>query len=250
MSGWSSFIQSKIQVLLLLFLVSKKFVRLMIKDNNLRTIFATLPGMGLNLVLAIINGILCISTHSAWYFPLVVYYTFLFIMRFACVIYLKKIYSKKDRSWSLKQQGIRLYRNCGIVLSVLSNALAGTVVMITRGIGEKSSNKTLIYAVGLYTLIKLIISIKNMIKAKRENSVLMMTLRNIGYSDALVSLLFLQTALVTTHGWGLDGLIYIINIITGTVVCMSALILGLRMVWDANNRINTEMRISKLDNIL
>jgi len=233
---WKKALKNIIGTILLSFTKRNEYAELLINDNRFRTIAVTLPGMGLNIIFAIFNGVICITTHSVWYVTLFFYYTALYVMRFISVIYAKQIYSNKKTINNIEHRELNVYRNCGIILSVLSLVLTGTVIMITMGIGGKYYNKMLIYIVGLFAIVKLVLSIINMVKARKENSTLMITLRNIGYSDALVSMLFLQTSLITTYKWSIDGVILIVNTVIGTVVCVTALVLGLHMVWDSNKR--------------
>ncbi len=53
-----------------------------------------------------------------------------------------------------------------------------------------------------------------------------MTLRNIGYADALVSLLSLQTALLAEFGGETQIPMFWANGLTGTAVCVMILLMG------------------------
>ncbi len=83
---------------------------------------------------------------------------------------------------------------------------------------------------------KLTMSIINMVKARKEKSLLLITLRNIGYSDALVSLLSLQTALFAAFGQAEDEFIPVMNALTGAAVCLMVLGLGIYMVHNAGEK--------------
>lgn len=213
-----------------------KFTKLIIKDGRFRTVVVTLPGMAVNLSFAVFNLIIYITTQSIWYLPLFVYYTALYFMRFISLIYAKQIYTGKIAIENGKKRELNIYFINGIILSVLSFVLIGTVIMSIMGVGGKYYQKALIYIVGSYTFLKLILSVRNMVEAKKENSVLQMNLRYIGYSDALVSLLFLQTALAASYEWSPDGLILLINAVLGSVVWVTALVVGLIMTFDAKRR--------------
>ncbi len=96
--------------------------------------------------------------------------------------------------------------------------------------------RTVKNAVATYTFYKLTMSIINMIKARKEKSILSITLRYIGYSDALVSIFSLQTALFAAFGQQSGKLIPIMNTLTGTVICLMIMGLGIYMVCDAKKR--------------
>ena len=69
--------------------------------------------------------------------------------------------------------------------------LDGAVVLLVHNEGGKSYPGTLVLAVGAYTFYKIIMSVIHMVKAKRLKSPLLVAVRNIGYVDALVSMLSL-----------------------------------------------------------
>lgn len=143
---------------------------------------------------------------------------------------------KKGQSNNLEKREVKVYRNCGIMLSVMSIALGGAVIMLVSGEGGKSYPGLMIYAVATYTFYKLTMSIISMVKARKEKSVLLITLRYIGHSDALVSMLSLQTALFAAFGQESGKLIPIMNALTGAAICLMVLGLGIYMVHDAGKR--------------
>lgn len=235
-----------------------QYVDRLVKDGYFRTIVIALLGMALNLIYALFNGVIGVTRHSAWYGSLSAYYTFLCVMRFLAVFYAKDVYitkksttkksitknsitkklitkkpiTKKSKT-NLKEREWKTYRNCGFLLSLVSTALAGAVIMLVFGEGGKSYPGVMIYAVATYTFVKMGIAIKNMIQARKQKSYLMMTLRNISYSDALVSMLSLQTALFVSFGKPEDKFTFIMNTLTGIAVCMMILALGIYMQCDA-----------------
>ncbi len=220
---------------LLPFTRNNKIANTLIEDNRLRTVLITLPGMGLNLIYAIFNGVIGIISHSAWYGSLSAYYLLLCIMRFLSISYARQFYVKKEQNSSLKKRELKVYQNCGIMLSVMSIALGGAVIVLVSGEGGKSYPGLMIYTVATYTFYKLTMSIVNMVKAQKEKSILLITLRNIGYSDALVSLLSLQTALFAAFGQDAGNFIPTMNALTGAGVCLMILGLGIYMVCSAKS---------------
>jgi len=60
------------------------------------------------------------------------------------------------------------------------------------------------------------------------NSLLLRMIRNIGYADALVSLVSLQTAMFVSFGDGTDT--RTMNLLTGGVVCLMILLMGIYMI--------------------
>lgn len=173
--------------------------------------------MGLNLIYAIFNGVIGFMNFSARYVSLAVYYLLLCAMRFLPVAYAGRVYQVKV-PWRKRN------------LSMMRIALGGAVIMLVSGEGGKSYQGLLIYAVATYTFYKLGMAIRNMIKVRKEKSLLLVTLRNISYADALVSLLSLQTALFAAFGQDSGELIPLMNALTSAGVCLMILGIGIYMV--------------------
>ncbi len=219
------------------FTKSNKIANTLIEDSRLRTVVTTLPGMGLNLIYAVFNGVIGITGHSAWYGSLSVYYLLLCAMRFLAVSYGRQIYVTKRREHDLEKRELKVYQNCGIMLSAMTIALGGAVIMLAHGEGGKTYPGLMIYAAATYTFYKLAMSIAGMVKARRKKSVLLITLRNIGYSDSLVSLLSLQTALLAAFGQEAGDSVPMMNALTGMGVCLIILGLGIYMARSGARRL-------------
>jgi len=246
---WIRAIVFFVKMVVLPFTKHNKIANTLITDTRLRTVVFTVPGMGFNLIYAIFNGVIGVTNHSAWYGSLAAYYILLCVMRFLSVSYARKVYdgkipwgkvhmgknnSQKDED-SLEARAWRVYKNCGVMLSVSSIALGGAVIMLVLGEGGKSYPGLMIYAVATYTFYKLVMAITNMIKARKENSILLMALRNISYADALVSLLSLQTALFAAFGQNSGAMIPTMNALTGAGVCLMIFAVGIYMVHKSKN---------------
>ena len=234
-SLWIRAVRLLVCVVLIPFIEKNKIANMLVKDYKLRTIISALPGLGMNLIFALFNAVIGIISHSAWHGSLAAYYILLSAMRFVSVMYAKSIYIDKKKG-KTEQRELKVYKNCGIMLSVMSIALMGAVIMLVFGFGGKSYPEIVTIAVAAYTFYKLIMSIINMVKARKEKSLLLITLRYIGYSEALVALLSLQTALFAAFGQGSEKLIPIMNTATGAAVCLTALLLGVYMICDARKR--------------
>ena len=242
-SLWVRAILFFVKTVLLPFTKSNPFMHILMTDSRLRAVLGSLSGMGVNLIYAVFNGMIGITNHSAWYGSLSAYYLLLCAMRFLSVSYARQIYGKGKRKELPEEREWRVYKNCGFMLSVMSIALGGAVIMLIAGQGGKSYPGLMIYAVATYTFYKLTISIINMIKARKEKSALLSALRNIGYSDALVSLPSLQTALFAAFGQESGALIPIMNTLTGVAVCLMVLGLGIYMICHAKKHINRKQKL-------
>lgn len=246
---WVRLIRIFVRIVLIPFTERNRIASVLIKDYKLRTVIMALPGVGITLIFAGYNAFLGISRLSAWYGSLAGYYILVFAMRLISVLYAKSIYIDKNEL-TKEQRELKVYKNCGIILSVMSLALMGAVTMLVVGAGGKTYPGTMVYVMAAYTFYKLINSIINMVKARREKSLLLITMRNVGHSEALVALLSLQTALFAAFGQDSGNLVPIMNAATGAAVCIAALVIGMHMVFDSKkrNRIYAETLKGEISN--
>lgn len=145
----------------------------------------------------------------------------------------------------LRLQELRVYRNTGILLSFITIALAGAVILLVNQEGGKSYQGYMIFVVAMYTFYKAIISIINIMRARKMQSPLLIAIRDIGYADALVSVLSLQTAMFSSFGEESDIDPTLMNGITGVCVCIMTLAIGIYMICSAGRqrkRIQEEMQ--------
>ena len=194
-----------------------------------RTVVLAVPGMLLNIVFMVFNGYVGIRTLSAWYISLAVYYGLLGSMRFRFVGY--EYFSRKGRYDQNKI--LDIFTQSGYLLIVMSLALFSMVVMIVHNGKGKSYPLYVTYVVGIYTLVKMIMASVNMVKARRLQSPAVMGIRNIGYADAMVSVLSTQTALFSAFGLIGSALVLRMNGVTGMLACAAVVVLGITMVTGA-----------------
>ncbi|MCC2817185.1 hypothetical protein LK537_07780 [Lachnoclostridium pacaense] len=207
-----------------------KLAERLYKDYRYRALFSTVFAFLLNLLYAAGNGIYAKWTHSAWLGTLSAYYLFLCIMRFL-VIRQEFCFAKEHIEGKRKRAAEwNVLRNAGILLSFITLVLGGAVVLLLHEEGGKVYSGYLIFAVAAYTFYKITISVINMIKVRRMKSPLLLTIRNIGYADALVSILFLQTAMFTAFSDGKEINKQLMNEMTGGAVCAMILLIGIFMV--------------------
>lgn len=207
-------------------------------DYRYRTVLFTFFSFLLNLFYAASNGVYGIVNHSPWLGTLSAYYIFLSIMRYGVIRYDRKL-AKTGHGRELRLQELRVYRNTGILLSFLTIALAGAVILLVNQEGGKSYHGYMIFVVAMYTFYKAIISIINIMRARKMQSPLLVTIRNIGYADALVSVLSLQTAMFSSFGEDSNIDPTLTNGITGACVCIMTLAIGIYMIRSAGKQRRT-----------
>lgn len=208
---------------------ARPFTRRLTADYRYRTVTFAVPGLIFNVIFAAFNGILGINSHSAWFGTLSAYYLLLSVMRYWAVKYDRRTSGREQTKKQMLEE-IRVYRNCGILFIVMTIALGGTVILVTHAKGGKHYPGVAIFAVAAYTFYKIIISVINLVKAGRLNSPLLMAIRHIGYADACVSLLSLQTAMFASFGSREQKFEQRMNGAAGAAVCLMVLVMGIRCI--------------------
>lgn len=207
-------------------------------DYRWRTLLFAVPGMVSNVIFAVFNGIIGITSHSAWFGTLSAYYILLSVMRAGVVRQERKLAGIKEKQEHMSQE-LSVYRRNSILFIFMAVVLAGAVILLLNAQGGKDYPGLTIYAVATYTFYKITMSTIQVIKVGKRKSPLLSITRRIGYIDACVSILTLQTAMFASFAEGEEALVKLMNGITGTVVCLMVLGLGIQGVCYSNKKINS-----------
>ncbi len=172
-----------------------------------------------NLVFAVYNCVIGFSAHSWWFITIGSYYTILASTRLF-------VLKSKDN----KQIEIFVKRVTGVLLIVLSFCLIG--MNILSGIKERGTafHEIVMIAFATYSFTKITIAIIGMVRSKHKVTPIVKTLRNIAFADAVVSVSTLQRSMLVSFPGMKPYEIQIMNIMTGTVVYVVVLLLGINLV--------------------
>lgn len=205
-----------------------------VRDYRYRTMLSNYLSLAVNLLFAVSNGAFGILYHSVWFGALSAYYIVLGLMRFSVVRYERRV-AFLEETQRLKRE-LKVCGNCGIMFILLTLALGVSVIQMVYFDQGKSYSQTLILAVAAYSFYKVTLAIINVIKVRKLKSPLLMTIRDIGYADAFVSMLSLQSAMFVAFGG--DGTVNprVMNSITGGCVCLMILTMGIYMFLSSNRQ--------------
>lgn len=204
-------------------IAANSFTNRVTTDYRYRTILLSLPGFGLNVIFALFNGVIGIVSSSAWHGSMAAYFLIIGLMRSAVIQYVK------EKPTNTMNRELKVYKRCGYLFIFMSVALGGAVILMVFEGNGKDYPGLFIYAAAAYTFWKITLSVINLIKARKSKSPLLMTIRNIGLMDSLVSLLSLQTAMFAQFG---EETLFIsaMNAATGCVVCFLVIAMGIIMI--------------------
>lgn len=209
-------------------------VKYFLEDYRFRTFTTAAAGLLLNIAFAAFHGIIGLMSRSPWYGTLAVYYLFLSIMRAWTVRYERKLSGSGNPPSSLQKE-IQIYKVCSMNIILLTVVLGGMVILMVHSAGGRHYPGMTIYIVALYTFIKVPLAVRNLIKTTKMKTPLLVAIRSIGYADACVSVLSLQTAMFASFGnMEIRESRALMNGITGVVVCLMVSGMGIYGVCTAN----------------
>lgn len=169
-----------------------------------------------NMAYSLYHIIFGVATKSWWLFTLGVYFLILSIIRFTV------LQTKKNIKFATKFTGI--------MLMLLSLSLVGTVILSFIKDRGTVFHEIVMIAIAVYAFTKITLATVNLIKSSKSSSEKIITLRNISFADAFVSIFSLQRSMLVSFEGMTDIEIRIMNIATGTAVCIIVFLLGVNLV--------------------
>lgn len=181
-----------------------------------RTLKLAIGSLAFNIAFATYYLVMGLVTNSWWLLTLGSYYLVLSLVRFMVL-----------RSKS-KERFIAKFT--GWMLILLSIPLVGTVILsVVRDRGHERQMIVMI-ALAAYALTKITLATIKLIKARRSSSATLITLRNISFADAFVSIFALQRSMLVSFEGMTETEIVIMNATLGSAVCVIVFLLGLNLV--------------------
>ena len=181
-----------------------------------RTLKFALASLMFNISFATYHLVLGLVTSSWWLLTLGSYYLVLSVVRFVVL------------QTKLKERFITKFT--GWMLILLSIPLVGTVILsVVRDRGHEHHMIVMI-AMAAYAFTKITLATIKLIKARRSTSATLITLRNISFADAFVSIFALQRSMLVSFEGMTEAEIVIMNATLGSAVCVIVLLLGLNLV--------------------
>ena len=169
-----------------------------------------------NVAFAVYHLVLGAAIRSWWLLTLGSYYLILSIVRFAVLRS-----QKKERF---------IAKFTGWMLMLLSIPLVGTVILsVLRNRGQQF-HMIIMIAMAAYAFTKITLATIKLIKARRSTSATLITLRNISFADAFVSIFALQRSMLVSFEGMNETEIIIMNAVLGSAVCIIVFLLGLNLV--------------------
>lgn len=181
-----------------------------------RTLKFTLASLVFNMAFATHHLVMGLATSSWWLLTLGSYYIVLSIVRFVV------LRSKSGERFIAKFTGW--------MLILLTIPLVGTVILSVVRNGGHELHRIVMIAMAAYAFTKITLATIKFIKVRRSTSATLITLRNIYFADAFVSIFALQRSMLVSFEGMTETEIVIMNATLGSAVCVIVFLLGLNLV--------------------
>ena len=199
--------------------------RKLASSQRYRMILSAAVAFAFNLLYAIYHCVLGILNLSFWFIAMCAFYGILAIMRFSAVL-CERNHQKSpdnDTEWFVMKLSGLLLVVLGIVLATVN------YISLSQNIATQHEEIIMI-TIATYTFYKITVAIVKTVRQHRNLSPLLRTIRNISYAEVAASILTLQRSMLVSFGSMSTGNIHFMNAVTGAVVCLFILILGLSMI--------------------
>ena len=199
-----------------------KYAHRWLTDTHLRVNVSLYGSLLWNTAYAVFQLGLGFWHHTFWFYSLAGYYLCLAVMRFFLVRY-----TSKHRAGEKMRDELIRYRNCGIAFLLMNMALALIIFFMVYWNRTFEHHEITTIAMAAYTFGTLTMSIISVIKYRKYNSPVFSASKAISLAAALVSMLTLESTMLTTFSDGTMSLAdrRILLGISGGVI--SAFIIGM-----------------------
>ncbi len=202
-------------------------------DLEFRTKVSLYPGLAMNTLYVAVNLVSGLLYKSFWFVALSIYYVLLMLMRVFLVGHIRNNAVGEDMVTEKRK-----YKLCAVLLMVMDLALAIVVFFMVYWNRGYEYPGLLIYVMAAYTFSAMAAAIVNLVKFRKYNSPVVTAGRVLNLTAATVSILSLETAMLSEFGKEESPEFHRIMIgLTGAGVCVFVMVMAIYML----------KKISKLD---
>lgn len=192
-----------------------------IGDLAFRGSVSICQGMMVNFLYVVFRIFVGIRYASVWFLTMAIYYLLLGIMRLSLIL--------SYRNRGVKSE-LHCYRRTAWLLFLLNIPMGGmTVLMVLTDFGY-SYPGYVIYLSAMYTFYTIILAIVNLVKFRKLGSPILSAAKILNFVAALMSLLGLQTAMISQFSTGGESFRRIMNAVTGGGVWCSVILIAVTML--------------------
>lgn len=211
-----------------------KYARIWQDDTRLRVNVSLYGTLIYNTAYALLQLGMGFWHHTFWFYSLAGYYICLAVMRFFLVRH-----TSRHRPGEKMLDELKKYRACGIVFLVMNLALALIIFFMVYWNRTFNHHEITTIALAAYTFTSLTLAIMNTVKYRKHNSPVYSASKAISLASACVSMLTLESTMLTTFGDGTMSLTErrILLGISGVVISVFIITMAIYMIVQANKKI-------------
>lgn len=205
--------------------LSRTEVSKVISNQHHRMVLSAAAAFILNLSYALYHCVLGILNLSLWFIAMCAFYGILATMRFSAVLC-----GYRNHYELFVDVEYFVMKLSGVLLVLLSFVLAAVIyISLSQNIAAKYGEIIMI-TIAAYTFGKITVAVVKAVKQHKNPSPLLSVIRTISCAEAAASILTLQRSMLVSFGSMETGQIRAMNAITGAVVCLFVLTLGISMI--------------------
>ena len=178
-------------------------------------------GMMANFLYVAFRIFIGIRYASVWFITIAIYYLLLGIMRLSLIL--------SYRNRSVKSE-LRSYRKTAWLLLLLNIPMGGMITLMVLTDSGYSYPGYVIYLSALYTFYTTILAIVNLVKFRKLGSPILSAAKILTFVAALMSLLGLQTAMISQFSTEGENFRRMMNAITGSGVWFAVILIVVYML--------------------
>lgn len=212
------------------FSLKTKFTSRLVSDQHYKALFFTYVSFIGSTGWYVFKTLFGIYNDSVWFTVLAIYGLVLCFGKSVILGFNRKSYRFSNERQRYTH-GLKLYRISGVFMMLMSAVLYMVVVLIVRDGNGFIYDGMLIYVMAIYDFYGFTRSAIYMTRTRKRNAPVINSIRVISIASSLISVLSLQTAMFASFGNPYDVEFQnIMNTITGTLVCLLMLSIGLTII--------------------
>lgn len=172
-----------------------KYAKKWLEDTRLRVNVSLYGTMIWNVLYALLQLGMGFRHRSFWFVSLAVYYISLAVMRFFLVNHTSR-YKAGEKMLS----ELRKYRACGVIFLVMNLALSLMIFFMVYWNRTFHHHEITTIALAAYTFTSLTVAVVNIVRYRKYNSPVYTASKSISLAAACVSMLTLESTMLTTFG--------------------------------------------------
>ena len=223
-------------------LEKNRYTKRYLYEADFRAVVGLYIGLAINTGYAAMKIVYGIVFRSAWFLAIGIYYVVLALIR---TVLLKDNYKRSRHADERKGlvHAYKSYRFCGWLLLLMNVTMIGLLIQMIWKNRSYDYPGLAIYASAAFTFYSFIVAIYSMVKFAGNKNPILTAAKNITFAGATMSVLALQTAMISTFGAGDHEFAMLMNSVTGGIVSTFVAGLAVYMIIRGNRalkRIRTE----------